>query len=467
MMVLQGAPRSLQHWDSALEESGYSPRISTRVTPPAATDDSPTKGRTAPSMTPPLSFDAAASDAHMPAEMPSDARTYGRQMLEVPIIPGFGAKPSPSGLPPSDGLASEAHTSGQKVTVMLPIIPEAEEEGQAAEPPGSVHLLGSEAVSHWPSEVTCDGHPDHVTHVPNLAAAASGDAAMPEVQSVEPAAQRPADSASKSDSGSQRAADSASGTSAAAMHPAGHTAPGRSSSSLLESVSETAKVEVPDIPLVPRRPTLGDSPVMAVSSSLNSPSSFTLTPSVTPVESGAMPLDGAAACTASDSPVSQTDKGSSLAGDLVSAGGDSGESGSANADSEAAAGISNMQSAAAEDSVKNIVACNATLAAFVEERPTRAARASEPAPAEGTPVNGAADSLPAQGDPTPLVPGSLPTEGIPNADAASSPSAQGIPVPEASGTVPAEDIPSRIAARDQVVYPVFGVARKQNGRAYM
>ena len=38
---------------------------------------------------------------------------------------------------------------------------------------------------------------------------------------------------------------------------------------------------------------------------------------------------------------------------------------------------------------------------------------------------------------------------------------------ETSAAVPAEGIPSRIAARDQVVYPVFGVARDQNGRAYM
>ncbi len=210
---------------------------------------------------------------------------------------------------------------------------------------------------------------------------------------------------------------------------------------------------------------------MVVSSALDPPSSPTLIPSMTPVESGTMPLDGAAACTASDSPVSQTDNGSSLAGDLVSTGGDSAESGSANADSEAAAGISNMQSAAAEGSAENIgagpAASSPTLAALVEELPTRAARASETAPAEGTPIDGAAGSHPAQGNPTPPVTGSLPAEGIPNADAASSPSAQGIPVPEASGAVPAEGIPSRIAARDQVVYPVFGVAREQNGRAYM
>ncbi len=275
-MVLQGAPRSLQHWDSALEESGYSPRISTRVTPPAATDDSPAKGRTAPFMASPLPSDAAASDAHMLGETPSDPPTSGCQILDVPIIPGFGARnrPNPSSIPTSERLDSDAHTSGQKMTV-LPIIPEAEEEGQAAEPPGSVHLLGKEAAPNSPSKATCAGEHDHVTHVPELAAAL-GDAAVPEIQSVQPAAQSPADSAS--DSGSQRAADSASGISAAAMHPAGNCAPHRSSSSLLESVSETAQVEVPDIPLVPRRPILDGSTVMAVSSALYPPSSPTLTP---------------------------------------------------------------------------------------------------------------------------------------------------------------------------------------------
>ena len=187
-----------------------------------------------------------------------------------------------------------------------------------------------------------------------------------------------------------------------------------------------------------------------------------------------MPLDGAAACTASDSPVSWTDTGISVAGDLVSAGGDSAESGSANADSEAAVGVSNMQSAAAEGSAESIgagpAANSPTLDAIVEELLTRAARQgthSSTAPAEGTPIDGPAGSQPAQGIPTPSVTGSLPAEGIPNAHAASSPSAQGIPVPEASGAVPAEGIPSRIAARDQVVYPIFGVAREQNGRAYM
>ncbi len=437
MMVMQGAPRSLQHWDSALEESGYSPRISTRVTPRAANDDSPAKDRTAPFMALPLPSNAAASDAH----------TLGQTLP-----------------------ASDAHTSGQKVTV-LPPIPEAEEEGLAAAPPGSVHLLGEEAVPKLPSTVTCDSHPDQMTHVPNWAAAASGDAAMPEVQSVEPAAQHPADSASKSDSGSQQAADSASGTSAAAMHPAGHTAPGHSSSPLLELVPETAKVEVPEVPLLPRCPNLDGFTVMAVSSALHPPSSPTLDPSKTPVESGTMPLDGAAACTASDSSISQTDKGSSLAEKLVSAGGDSAESGSANADSEAAAGVSNMQSAAAEESAESILAGPAanspTLAALVQELPTRAATASETAPAEGAPINGAAGSQPAQGMPTPPVAESLPAEGIPNADAASSPSAQGIPAPEASGAVPTEGIPSRIAARNEVMYPVFGVAWEQNGRAYM
>ena len=188
-------------------------------------------------------------------------------------------------------------------------------------------------------------------------------------------------------------------------------------------------------------------------------------------ESGTMPLDIAAACTASDSPVSQTDKGSSLAGDLVSAGGHSAESGSADADSEAAAGVRNRQSAAAEGSAENIgagpAANSPTLYAIVEDLPTRAARANATAPAAGIPINGAASGHPAQGIPTPPVTGSLPAEGIANADAASSPSAQGIPVPEASGAVPAEGIPSRIAARDEVVYPVFGVAREQNGRAYM
>ena len=165
-MAVQGASRSLQHWDSALEESSYSPRISSRVTPLAAFDDSPAKGRTAPSMTP-LPSGAAASDAHMPAEMPSDSSTSGCQILEVPIVPGFSAKPIPSGLPPSDRLASDAHTPKQKMTV-LPIIPEAEEEGQAAEPAGNGHLLGNKDS---PSEVTCDDEHDHETPVPNLAAA--------------------------------------------------------------------------------------------------------------------------------------------------------------------------------------------------------------------------------------------------------------------------------------------------------
>ena len=483
IMIMQGTPRSLQHWDSALEESGYSPRISSRVDPPAATDDSAAKGRTDPSMTPPLLSDAAASDAHMLGEMPSDSPTSGRQVLEVPIIPGFGAKgrPNPSGVPPFDALASDAHTSGQKV-IMLPPIPESEEEGLAAEPPGSVNLLGNAAVPNSPSEVTCDDGHDPLTHVPKLAAAV-GDAAMPEIQSVQPAAQRPSDSASNS--GSQRAADSASGISAAAMRPAGGCAPGHSSSFSLGLVPETAMVEVPELPL-------DGSTVMAVSSALDPPSSPTLTPSLTPVESGMVPLDGAAACTTSDSPVSQTDKGSSLAGDLVSAGGDSAESGSANADSEAAAGVSNMPSAAAEGSVENSgagpAAGSCTQAALVEELPTRAARQGTHraiAPAEGT-----AGSQPAQGIRTPPVAGSFPVEGVPSADAASSPAAQGIPagalpatdmpspcphspaaqitpVSEAAGAVPAEGIPSRIAARGNVVYPVFGVAREQNRRAYM
>ncbi len=495
---MQGMPRSLQHWDSALEESGCSPRISSRVNPPAANDDSPAKGSTDPFMSPPLPSHAAASDAHMLGETPSDSPASGRQIFKVPIIPDFGAKdgPNPSGMPPSGGMASDAHTSGQKATV-LPPIPESEEEGQAAEVPGSVHMLCKKAVSNFPN-VTCDGQPDHVT-LPKLAAA-SGDAAVPEIQSVQPAAQQPADSASASDLHSQRAADSASGISAAAMHPAGNAAPGHSSS-LLESVSETAKVEVSEVPLLPRRPTLDGSTVMSVSSALDPPSNPTLTPSMIPVESGMMPLDGAAACTASDSPVSQTDKGSSLAGDMVSVGGDSAESGSANAASEAAAAVSDMQSAAAEGSVENVgagpAAGSPNKAALVEELPTRAARQNThraTAPAEGTPMDGAAGSQRAQGIPTPATAGSLPIEGVPSADAARSPAAQGIPnaevtgalpgtdmpsphanspfahiisMPETSGAVPAEGIPSRIAARDQVVYPVFGVAREQNRRAYM
>ena len=48
-----------------------------------------------------------------------------------------------------------------------------------------------------------------------------------------------------------------------------------------------------------------------------------------------------------------------------------------------------------------------------------------------------------------------------------SPPADMTSMPETSGAVPTEGIPSRIAAGDQVVYPVFGVAREQNGRAYM
>ncbi len=190
MMVMQGVPRSLQHWDSALEESGYSPRISTRVTPPAANDDSPSKGRTDPSMTPPLPSDAAASHANMLGETPSDTPTSGRQILEVPIIPDFDAKDrlNPSCLPPSDGLAADAHAPGQKVT-LLPPIPESGEEGQAAEASGSVHLLGRGAVPNSPSKATCDDEHDPLTHVPKLAAA-SGDAAVPEIQSVQPAAQQ-------------------------------------------------------------------------------------------------------------------------------------------------------------------------------------------------------------------------------------------------------------------------------------
>lgn len=39
---------------------------------------------------------------------------------------------------------------------VLPIIPEAEEESQAAEPPGSVHLLGNETVPNLPPKATCD-----------------------------------------------------------------------------------------------------------------------------------------------------------------------------------------------------------------------------------------------------------------------------------------------------------------------
>jgi hypothetical protein len=109
-------------------------------------------------------------------------------------------------------------------------------------------------------------------------------------------------------------------------------------------------------------------------------------------------------------------------------------------------------------------------------------------------MDGAAGSQHAQGIPTPSMAGSRSVEGVPSADAVSSPAAQGIPnaevtgalpgtdmpcphansppariisMPETSGAVPAEGIPGRIAARDQVVYPVFGVAREQNGRAYM
>lgn len=519
IMVMQDAPRTLQHWDSALEESGYSPRISTRVTPPASSGDSPAKGRTDPLKTLPLPSDAAASDAHMLGETPSDSPTSGRQILKVPIIPDFDAKdgPNPSGIPPSDGLASDAFTPGQKV-ITLPPIPESDEEGQVAEPPGSVHLLGDEAVSTSPSKDTCDGERDPVTHVPKLAAAL-GNAAMPGIQSVQPAAQQPADSASSSDSHSERRADSAphsdshseqpaesaSGISAAAVHPAGDSAQSHSSSSLLELVSETAKVKIPDVPLLPRRPTLDGSTVMAVSSAQDPPSTPSLTPSMTPSESDMMPMDGAAAGTVSDSPISQTDKGISLAGYLVSVGGDSAESRSANAASEAAAGASNMQSAAAEGTVENNGAGPAdgspTQAALIEEVPTRAARqgtpsarASATAPAESFTLNGAAGSPSAQGIPTPPVAESLPAEGVPSADAASSPAAQGIPdseaagalpgtdmpspnansppaqvilVPEASGDVPAEGIPNRIAARDQVVYPVFGVAREQNRSAYM
>ena len=50
---------------------------------------------------------------------------------------------------------------------------------------------------------------------------------------------------------------------------------------------------------------------------------------------------------------------------------------------------------------------------------------------------------------------------------ANSPSAPIISMSEVSGAVPAEGVPIRNAARDQVVYPVFGVAREQNRRAYM
>ncbi len=109
-------------------------------------------------------------------------------------------------------------------------------------------------------------------------------------------------------------------------------------------------------------------------------------------------------------------------------------------------------------------------------------------------MDDAAGTQHAQGIPTPPMAGSLPVEGIPSADVASSPIEQGIPnaqvtgalpgtdmpsphansppariisMPETSGAVPAEGIPSRIAAGDQVVYPMFGVAREQNRRAYM
>ncbi len=105
-------------------------------------------------------------------------------------------------------------------------------------------------------------------------------------------------------------------------------------------------------------------------------------------------------------------------------------------------------------------------------------------------MDGAAGSQHAQGIPTPSMAGSRSVEGVPSVDAVSSPAAQGIPnaevtgalpgtdmpcphansppariisMPETSGAVPAEGIPGRIA----VTLPVFGVAREQNGRAYM
>ncbi|DBB06097.1 TPA: hypothetical protein ACH3X3_009656 [Trebouxia sp. C0006] len=213
---------------------------------------------------------------------------------------------------------------------------------------------------------------------------------------------------------------------------------------------------------------------MVVSSALDPPSSPTLTSSMTPVASGTMPLNGAATCTASDSPVSQTCRGSSLAGDLVSAGGDSAESGSANAASEAAAGVSDGQSAAAEGPIGDFINPKSRATALAEE----------------IPMDGAASSQHAQGIPTPSMAGSRSVEGVPSVDAVSSPAAQGIPnaevtgalpgtdmpcphansppariisMPETSGAVPAEGIPGRIA----VTLPVFGVAREQNGRAYM
>ena len=87
-------------------------------------------------------------------------------------------------------------------------------------------------------------------------------------------------------------------------------------------------------------------------------------------------------------------------------------------------------------------------------------------PVEGVPSTDAASSPAGQGVPTAERTGALPGTDMPSPHA-NSPPAHIIFMPEPSGAAPAEGIPNRIAARDPVVYPVFGVAREQNQRAYM
>lgn len=448
MIDLQGSLQRLKHWDSALEDSHHSPRITSKVSCLPFVPEAGVEGRGDPSETPPNPAGAMPAKPPLAGGVASDSHTLEHDGLSLPPILGLkgGADPSGTPLPSSPVVASDSPLLGQQETLStLPTISESDAVGKdnplriSFLPPDGVasdlHLHGQqEPPLLITSELSAEGKAEvqlaypSSTRLNHADSNAAGHAALLRVQSAPPAAQQPADS--NSDSGAIAAA-----MSLASGHVPGHSSPPLASISQMGAFSGK--------PLGPRRPTGDGSITPGSSNAVDLTSNSTLGPSLTHAEINKMHLHGEAALVTSGSTVSQTDNGSHRSDAALSS--FRHEPAFSEAASASAAGVSDKQAAAAQ---RYISAAENIGAGLAEGIPSRA-----------TPTNGL---------PSPGTGATAPMSSILSTSAAvSTGQAQGIPTPAATGAPPSEGILSSTGTKGQAVYPSFGVAGHQNLRSHM